>query len=117
MLDEAQRRGFSALVGLPLGNPRQGFDYADTNRVERQFLRAQEIVRTDRDHPALLMWNLGNEPEIHIIPEQREPVWREANRLAGMVKREDPNHPVIVAPSAKPAAAGTTTWLCCRKIR
>ena len=96
MLDEAQRRGFTALVGLPLGNPRQGFDYADTNKVERQFMRAQEIVRKHRDHPALLMWNLGNEPEIHTTPEQRVPVWREANRLAEMVKREDPNHPVMV---------------------
>lgn len=95
-LDDAQRRGFTALVGLPLGNPRQGFDYADTNKVEQQFNRARETVRKFRDHPALLFWNLGNEPEIHTTPEQRVPVWREANRLAEMVKREDPNHPVMV---------------------
>ena len=95
-LDEAHRRGFTALVGLPLGNPRQGFNYADTNKVEQQFNRARDIVRKFRDHPALLFWNLGNEPEIHTTPAQRVPVWREANRLAEMVKREDPNHPVMV---------------------
>ena len=95
-LDDAQRRGFTALVGLPLGNPRQGFDYADTNKVAQQFDRVREIVRKYRRHPALLLWNLGNEPEIHTTPEQREPVWREANRLAEMVKREDPDHPVMV---------------------
>jgi hypothetical protein len=96
MLDEAHRRGCTALVGLPLGNPRHGFDYADTNKVEQQFNRARDIVRKYRHHPALLFWNLGNEPEIHTTPEQRVPVWREANRLAEMVKREDPNHPVMV---------------------
>ena len=95
-LDDAQRRGFTALVSLPLGNPRKGFDYADTNKVEQQFLKAREIVRKHRDHPALLMWNLGNEPEIHTTPARRVPLWREANRLAEMVKREDPNHPVMV---------------------
>ncbi len=95
-LDEAQRRGFSALVGLPLGNPRHGFDYSDTGKVEQQFNKAREIVRKFRDHPALLFWNLGNEPEIHTTPAERVPLWREANRLAEMVKREDPNHPVMV---------------------
>jgi hypothetical protein len=92
MLDEAQRRGFTALVGLPLGNPRQGFNYGDTNKVAQQFNRARDIVRKYRDHPALLFWNLGNEPEINTTPEQRVPVWREANRLAEMVKTEDPEH-------------------------
>jgi hypothetical protein len=81
MLDEAQRRSLTALVGLPLGNPLQGFDYADTNKVGQQFNRARDLVRKFRDHPALLFWNLGNEPEIHTTPEQRVPVWREANRL------------------------------------
>jgi hypothetical protein len=95
-LDDAQRRGFTALVGLPLGNPRKGFDYADTEKVEKQFSRVREIVRQYRRHPALLLWNLGNEPEIHTTPAQRVPLWREANRLAAMVKSEDPDHPVMV---------------------
>ena len=96
LLDEAQRRGFTALVGLPLGNPRRGFDYADTNKVEAQFNRARDLVRKYRHHPGLLFWNLGNEPEIQTTPAQRVPVWKEANRLAEMVKQEDPNHPVMV---------------------
>ena len=95
-LDEAQRRGFTALVGLPLGNPRQGFDYSDTNKVQAQYNRARDIVLKYRNHPALLFWNLGNEPEIHTTPAQRAPVWKEANRLAQMIKEEDPNHPVMV---------------------
>ena len=95
LLDEAQRRGFTALVGLPLGNPRQGFNYADTNQVERQYNRVRELVRQYRRHPALLLWNLGNEPEIHTTPAERVPLWKEVNRLAEMVKQEDPDHPVM----------------------
>ena len=95
MLDEAQRRGFTALVGLPLGNPRNGFDYADPNKIQAQFNRARDIVRKYRHHPALLGWNLGNEPEIRTTPEQRVAVWKEANRLAEMVKQEEPDHPVM----------------------
>jgi hypothetical protein len=96
MLDEAQRHGFSALVGLPLGNPRKGFNYADARQVETQFERVREIVRKYRHRPALLCWNLGNEPEIHTTPAERVPLWKEANRLAEMVKQEDPDHPVMV---------------------
>ena len=95
LLDEAQRRGFTALVGLPLGNPRQGFNYGDTNQVHRQYTRARELVRQFRHHPALLLWNLGNEPEIRTTPAERVPLWKEVNRLAEMVKQEDPDHPVM----------------------
>lgn len=95
LLDEAQRHGFTALVGLPLGNPRQGFSYADRNQVQRQFDRVREIVRQYRRHPALLMWNLGNEPEIRTTAAERVPLWKEVNRLAEMVKQEDPDHPVM----------------------
>lgn len=94
-LDRAQKLGLVCLVGLPLGNPRHGFDYADRAKVEAQFERIRDLVRRYRNHPALLLWNLGNEPEIQTSPEQRVALWREVNRIATMVKAEDPNHPVI----------------------
>jgi len=96
MLDEAQRHGFTALVGLPLGNPRKGFSYTDARQVAAQSERVRDIVRKYRQHPALLCWDLGNEPEIHTTPAERVPLWKEANRLAEMVKQEDPDHPVMV---------------------
>jgi len=94
-LDAAHRAGLACLVGLPLGNPRHGFDYTDPVRVEAQFGQVRSMVRQHREHPALLIWNLGNEPEIHTTPEQRVPLWQAVNRLAAMVKAEDPHHPVI----------------------
>ncbi len=94
-LDMAHKAGLGCLVALPLGNPRHGFDYRDRDRVDAQFDTVRSIVRRHRDHPALLAWNLGNEPEISTTAEQRVALWEEVNRLAVMVKQEDPNHPVI----------------------
>ena len=94
-LDEAQRYGLTALAGLPLGLQRQGFDYRDQGAIEQQRRRIREIVQQWRDHPALLIWNLGNEPEIRTTEEQRRELWAEVNRLAEIVRETDPNHPVI----------------------
>lgn len=94
-LDEAQRHGLTCLVGLPLASPRTGFDYDAPLQVEKQFEQIRDLVRRHRAHPALLMWNIGNEPEIGTSQAQRISLWREMNRIARMVREEDPSHPVI----------------------
>ncbi|NLH75075.1 MAG: hypothetical protein GX456_18665 [Verrucomicrobia bacterium] len=94
-LDEAHRHGLTCLVGLPLANPRKGFDYEDCERVNSQFEKIRELVKRYRSHPALLMWAIGNEPEIGTSHSQRVPLWHEVNRIAQMIKTEDPSHPVI----------------------
>lgn len=94
-LDAAQRAGLVCLVGLPLGNPRHGFDYADRVQVEAQFVTIRDLVRRHRGHPALLLWGLGNEPEIGTRSEERVALWSEVNRIAVMIRAEDPDHPVI----------------------
>lgn len=94
-LDAAQQAGLTCLVRLPLGNPRHGFDYEDRGRLDAQFEKTRSLVRQYRGHPALLAWNLGNEPEIDTTADQRVALWKEVNRLAFMVKEEDPKHPVI----------------------
>ena len=94
-LDEAHVYGLTALAGLPLGIQRSGFDYSNQGSLQQQRNRIRDIVRKWRDHPALLIWNLGNEPEIHTSKEQRRDLWAEVNRLAELVRENDPNHPVI----------------------
>jgi hypothetical protein len=94
-LDAAQGVGLHCLIALPLGLPRRGFDYTDSAQTDAQFEQVRALVRQYRHHPALLLWNLGNEPEIQTTKAQRVPLWREVNRLATMVKAEDPAHPVI----------------------
>lgn len=94
-LDTAQRHGLACLVNLPLGNPRKGFDYENPDKTKEQFEKIRDLVRRHKAHPALLMWAIGNEPEIGTSVEQRVPLWRHVNELAEMIKTEDPDHPVI----------------------
>lgn len=96
LLDRVQAMGLAGVVTLPLESPRSGFDYGDTNAVQGQFENLRALVRQYRAHSALLLWALGNEPEAGVGASQRTALWKEVNRIAAMVKAEDPNHPVIV---------------------
>ena len=61
VLDEAQRLNLTVLFGLPVQAERNGFDYGDEQAVQEQYNRMRKIVETYKDHPALLMWAIGNE--------------------------------------------------------
>jgi hypothetical protein len=94
-LDDAQKNGLTVLAGLTVGKPRHGFDYRDAAKVEAQRERARQTVRALKGHPALLMWALGNETELGASAEDRVLIWKEVEKLAQIVKAEDPAHPVI----------------------
>ena len=94
ILDEAHKHGLTVTVGIWLGHERHGFDYSDAAQVEAQLEAAREVVLEFRDHPALLLWGLGNEMEGYESGD--DPViWTAVNALAEMVKELDPNHPVM----------------------
>lgn len=91
VLDEAYRHGLTVALGIWLGH-RSYFDYSNHEQVREQYENARQIVERYRNHPALLMWGLGNEMEIdNDTPE----LWRAINDLAKMVKELDPNHPTM----------------------
>ena len=94
-LDAARDAGLTALVNLPLGNPRHGFNYADKEAVQKQRDRIRDLVKQFKGHPATLMWAIGNEPEIRTTAEERVPVLKEIDQIARMIKGLDPQHPVI----------------------
>ena len=94
-MDKAHKLGLSVLLGLPMGKPRHGFDYNDQAKVWTQREKTRELVRQYRNHPALLMWAIGNETELLCPNEQRIQLWKEVEALARIVKQEDPAHPVI----------------------
>jgi len=54
------------LVGLELGTQLQGFDYSDNDAVAEQAQRLLATVQRYKDHPALLGWILGNEPNLMV---------------------------------------------------
>ncbi|MGB3545148.1 glycoside hydrolase family 2 TIM barrel-domain containing protein [Rubrivirga sp.] len=92
LLDDAHERGLSVVFGLWAGQERQGFDYNDANGVRAQLARFREVVRTYKDHPAILMWGLGNENDLFYTDLK---VWDALNDIAEMIHQEDPNHPVM----------------------
>ncbi|HEY1036192.1 MAG TPA: glycoside hydrolase family 2 TIM barrel-domain containing protein [Pseudoxanthomonas sp.] len=92
MLDEAQRHGLKIAMGIAVGNERHGFDYDDDAAVAAQLARIREEVNLYKDHPAMLMWVVGNELNLHYSNPK---VWNAVGAITDMIHREDPNHPVM----------------------
>jgi hypothetical protein len=95
LLDKAHEKGLAVCMGLSMRLPRHGADYTDADFLVRQRGRIREQVMKIKDHPALLMWGIGNEVEHQTTPEVAELVWKEIQAIARMIKQIDPNHPVI----------------------
>lgn len=94
ILDEAEKLGLKVTLGIWLGHERHGFNYADARQVREQFNRAKAAVEKFKDHPALLMWAVGNEMEG--FKEGDNPaIWAAVNQIAAMIKKTDPNHPTM----------------------
>jgi hypothetical protein len=94
ILDEAHRLGLSVTLGIWLRHERHDFDYGEPKQVAEQFERAREAVLRYKDHPALLMWGVGNEME-GFGAGDNENVWRAVNDIARMIKGLDPHHPTM----------------------
>ncbi len=95
-LDRIHSLGLYALVNLPADAERYGMDYSDTAAVKKQQDALLEIVRTTLDHPAILMWAIGN--ELDYIPGTlpfNPKVWDAVNSLAKEIHKIDPDHPVM----------------------
>jgi hypothetical protein len=92
MLDRAQRNGLTVAMGMTVGKERHGFDYDDPEAVAAQLAALREEVRLYKDHPAVLMWLVGNELNLEYSNPK---VWDAVGQIADMIHEEDPNHPVM----------------------
>lgn len=92
LLDEAQKLGMTVTLGIWLGHKEHGFDYSNADQVAEQYEQARKTILKYKDHPALLMWALGNEME---GDGSNAAVWSAVNNLATLVKKLDPNHPTM----------------------
>ena len=92
LLDEAQKHDLMVTAGLWLGHPRHGFNYQNQEAVLKQLEEKIAAVEKYKDHPALLIWGVGNEAE----GEGTDPsVWYAINHVAREIKRIDPKHPTM----------------------
>lgn len=92
-LDQAQKLGLTVTAGIWLGQVRQGFDWSDAASLIKQREVIRQAVLKHKDHPALLMWALGNEMEDPV--GKNGAVWSEINNLARLVKSLDDRHPTM----------------------
>jgi len=94
VLDEAHANDMTVTVGLWLDHERHGFDYGDRAQVREQLERIREDVLRYRDHPALLLWGVGNEMEGFESGDDPQ-IWAAVNEVAAMIKELDPHHPTM----------------------
>jgi hypothetical protein len=93
VLDEAQKKGLTVMLGLWMPPERHGFDYSDKWACEDQVAQFKSVVNKYKNHPALLLWGVGNEVDLAYTDFA---VWHAVQNIAAMIHEEDKNHPTCV---------------------
>ena len=93
-LDEAHKYNLAVIVDIYL--PRynktyNSYDDENGNAILKQEIK--ELVYQHKDHPALLIWNLGNEINYPFVFRKNEFI-NTFNELVSIIHSVDPNHPV-----------------------
>lgn len=94
VLDEAAKYGLTVAMCISIGRERLGFDYDDPESVARQLEYARKEVLKYKDHPALLMWIIGNEPDYGFSNPR---VFDAINDISKMIHEVDGKHPTTTA--------------------
>ena len=94
VLDEAHENGLMVTMGIEVARERHGFDYNDEEAVAKQLEDIKQQVVALKDHPALLIWGIGNELNLHYSNPK---VWDAVNGIAKMIHEVDPNHPTTTS--------------------
>ena len=95
LIDRCAELGLSITAGIWIAPERHGFNYSNPAQIQRQRDAVRAAVRKYKDHPALLLWGLGNEMEGTQSDGRAPHIWKKLNELAAIVKAEDPHHPVM----------------------
>ncbi|MGB0776711.1 MAG: glycoside hydrolase family 2 TIM barrel-domain containing protein [Flavobacteriaceae bacterium] len=89
VLDEAYENGLMVTMGIEVARERHGFDYNDDLAVQEQLERIKKEVLELKDHPALMIWAIGNELNLSY---ENPKVWNAVNDISKMIHEVDPNH-------------------------
>lgn len=90
ILDSAYDKGLYVNLGLYIKRETDGFDYNNETAVKEQFDQMKASVERFKDHPALLVWSIGNEAEASYTNTK---LWDAINDIAKMIHEIDTNHP------------------------
>ena len=91
-LDSAHKYGLTVTLGLWVAQERNGFNYDDQYAVAGQIALLKKDILKLKDHPALLMWGIGNEVDLQYSNFK---VWETIEEIAKFIKKVDPNHPTV----------------------
>ncbi|UMB52547.1 hypothetical protein MKD41_09350 [Lutibacter sp. A64] len=89
VLDEAYKHGLMVTMGIEVARERHGFDYDDEVAVKEQLENIRKEVLELKDHPALMIWAIGNELNLRATNPK---VWNAVNDISKMIHEIDPNH-------------------------
>jgi hypothetical protein len=89
VLDRAWNNGLTVTLGIAMMAERHGADYADDTAVADQFAKVKRKVLKYKDHPALIIWAIGNELN---LSAKNPRVWDAVNDISKMIHKVDPNH-------------------------
>lgn len=99
ILDEAHKYNLAVIVDIPLPVNRISFKfYSNQNRNKVLMRNIEMLVEKYKNHPSLLMWNLGNEISIPLMLRKGDSNFITTfNNLINIIHKNDPNHPVSTA--------------------
>ena len=92
LLDSAHQHGLTVTLGLYVRPERSGMDYNNEYAVKGQIEQLKNEILKYKDHPALLVWGIGNEVDLRYSNFK---VWETIEILAKFIKEVDPNHPTM----------------------
>lgn len=98
LLDRARSYEMTVMLGTWLSHEQE--DYLDPTYKSVKINELQKLLDDHKNHPALLMWALGN--EINLEGADTPAAWGFVNELALLIKSQDPHHPVISVIACKP---------------
>jgi len=68
--------------------------YADQMMLAAEKNQIIEVVSRLRKHPAVSIWNLGNEPDLFALPPDEKTGQEWVRDMSKLIRSLDPNHPV-----------------------
>lgn len=93
ILDSAARNNLTVIAGLPVLNNNDHTFYPNPAKVKSQHQAFTALVNKYKNHPALLMWCVGNELDFPYGLSFFS-FYKAFNELTDMIHRDDPDHPV-----------------------
>lgn len=101
VLDDFARKGMYINMGLVIGKESEGFDYNDETARKKQINTLKSVVDRYKNHPAILMWCIGNEVESTTKADGTSfklnvNVWKDINEIGEYIKKVD-GRPVTLA--------------------